>query len=85
VVDYLEDIKSDFSRFHRIENIFALTGPRFCSLAFRIVNYGGVVHAVAQRQNEEEQARRPGGPTPFGATEVPAEAAIAMLNDGQEF
>ena len=45
VVDHLEDLESDFSVFHRVDDLGTLDGPRFFRLALRIFAYDGVMAA----------------------------------------
>ena len=45
VVDHLEDLESDFSVFHRVDDLGTLDGPRFFQLALRIFAYDGVMAA----------------------------------------
>lgn len=52
MIDHLADLESDFSRFHRVDDIYALDGPRFFRLAYRIVVYGGVVAMRARAELE---------------------------------
>lgn len=60
MIDYLDDLESDFSRFHRIDDMYALDGPRFMRLAWRISIYGGV---MAVRVQNQEPATEPAAPT----------------------
>jgi hypothetical protein len=43
VLDYLPDLESDFSVFHRIDDIYSMHGPTFLALAYRISVYGGML------------------------------------------
>jgi len=52
VVDHLADLESDFSVFHRIDNLHTLDGPRFFRLALRIFAYDGVMSARLAAQTE---------------------------------
>jgi len=63
VVDHLEDLESDFSVFHRIDNIRTLDGPRFFRLALRIFAYDGVmaVRLAAQTEGTDTPAPDRGG------------------------
>lgn len=61
MIDYLDDLESDFSRFHRIDDIYELDGPRFMRLAWRISVYGGV---MALRVQNQEPATETAAPTP---------------------
>lgn len=43
MLDYLDDLESDFSVFHRVDDIYSLDGPRFFRLALRLPAYEGVL------------------------------------------
>lgn len=43
----MDDLESDFSAIHRIDDIYALDGPKFFRLAHRISAYQGVIAARA--------------------------------------
>ncbi len=60
MLKHLRDIESDMSAFHRIDNIWAMDGPRFFYLAYRLTAYRGVMRSLAERQ-AEEQHKRTGG------------------------
>ena len=77
VLDYLDDLESDFSVFHRVEDIHSLPGPRFFKLAFRVSAYSGVM-AARQMAQEEETTARHGGERPV---EVPLAAVAAQHSD----
>src|SRR5690606_8428162 len=64
VIDHLADLESDFSRFHRIDDIYALDGPRFMRLAWRIGVYEGV---SGMRRGGQADAARPLSPSPHRA------------------
>lgn len=52
VLDYLEDLESDFSVFHRVEDIHLMAGPRFFRMALRLFAYDGVLAARARSEEE---------------------------------
>jgi hypothetical protein len=61
VLDYLDDLESDFSRFHRVDDMYALPAPRFFRLAERLIYFDGVITARARyeaAQQEQEQPAR---------------------------
>ena len=59
-----DDIESDLSAFHRVDDWRALDGPRFFRYAVRLSAYSGVMAArVYERQREES----PGGAAAQGA------------------
>lgn len=66
MLDYLPDIASDLSRFHRIDDANTLEAPVFFALVRRLSAYGGMIAARLQMQAEPgrvdtaaQQAKRP--------------------------
>jgi hypothetical protein len=61
----LDDIESDLSVFHRIDDPYSLDGPRYFRYAWRLAAYQGVMQARvnAQQQDSEPQQR----PFEYGA------------------
>jgi hypothetical protein len=59
MVDYLDDIASDFSAIHGIRDITTLSGPAFFRLAFRLSAYQGVMAARRATAMQAEQAAEP--------------------------
>lgn len=55
VLDGLDDIRSDMSVFHRIDDIATLDGPRFFRLAWRLPAYQGVMRARLLTERKEQQ------------------------------
>ena len=55
VLDHLDDLESDFSVFHRVEDIYSMDGPRFFSRAIRISAYDGVMTARLTAEQEKQQ------------------------------
>jgi hypothetical protein len=55
VLGHLDDLESDFSRFHRVEDIHSLPGPRFFRMASRIFAYDGVMSARVRAEQEGDQ------------------------------
>lgn len=55
VVAYLDDVASDMSVFHRVDDVTALDGPTLFKLAWRLPAYSGAVRAVVQAQQQETQ------------------------------
>jgi hypothetical protein len=51
VTDYLDDIASDLSAFHRIDDAGEMEAAVFFALAARLPAYRGVMAAVAQREH----------------------------------
>ena len=56
VLERLDDIESDMSVFHRVDDIGALDGPKFFRLAWRLPAYQGVIRArlLAEREDRRE-------------------------------
>lgn len=73
MLDHLDDLASDFSVFHRIDDITTLDGPTFCRMAYRLTAYTGVMAArVAAAQQEAEPRSAP----------PPAASAACEINPG---
>jgi hypothetical protein len=64
VLDYLDDIVSDFSVFHRVDDITALDGPSFFRMAWRLAAYTGVMQARANAEQQDEPAPAAPGSAP---------------------
>jgi hypothetical protein len=59
VPDYLDDIASDFSVFHRVGDITVMPGPAFFRLAPRLSAYAGAMQARALEARDEQPSREP--------------------------
>lgn len=59
VIDYMEDIESDLSVFHRIDDPAAMISTKFFSYVTRLGAYEG---ALAARIEQEMAAQSPQGP-----------------------
>jgi hypothetical protein len=57
VLDYLEDVESDLSVFHRVDDFTALSSVRFYSLTSRLPHYDGAVRHVLTAATAEERQR----------------------------
>lgn len=53
MLDHLDDIASDLSAFHRVDDMLALAGPMFFKLVWRLPCYAG---AMQQRVLAEQEA-----------------------------
>jgi hypothetical protein len=64
VISYLDDLASDFSAFHRIDDIEAMDAVRFFKLAVRLPAYAGVLaaRALAEQQAAESGSSPSGSP-----------------------
>jgi len=63
VGSHLEDVRSDLSAIHRIDDIEALPGPRFYALVYRLSAYPGLMQGRQRAQAAKRTAGRPTGPT----------------------
>lgn len=55
MADYLEDLRSDFSVFHRVDDIDNMPSRQFFPLAERLVAYKGVLRARVEAEMEKQQ------------------------------
>lgn len=80
-----EDVVSDFSAIHRVDDPLSLPSPRFFSLAQRLPAYPGAVQAAMRVQVME--AQRELQPAQTGAPMNDDVAAVAALSQrgGGEF
>lgn len=53
MLDYLDDLESDFSAIHRVDDIYSLDGPRFFKFAYRMAAYKGVLQARIRAEQED--------------------------------
>lgn len=82
VAENLEDVKSDMSVLHRVDDISTLSAASFFPRAERLIAYKGVIRRRAlDQQIREAEARNAGRVTPtqgvMGRTEVPADVMLA--------
>lgn len=81
------DVASDLSAFHRIDDVDAIDGPRYFSLAQRLTAYAGVRAAVvAERRYREEHGSSgtQSGGGRGGATQAPEAAVLADVSEWVE-
>lgn len=79
IVDYLDDVASDLSAFHRIDDPLAIDSVRFFQLATRVGAYAGAVQAIAlehEQQSSPSPSARQGAGQP---REVDDNVALAEL------
>jgi hypothetical protein len=69
MLDHVDDIASDLSAFHRIDDPSQLDGPTYFRLAWRLAAYQGVMQARAIAAREEQQ---PPSERPFEYSSQPA-------------
>jgi len=88
VIFALDDVESDMSRFHRVDDIYAMDSHRFFRLANRLIFYQGAVMATlaryaAQADDASPQPAAPAAapPSPVGAGVVPSNRAALALSD----
>ncbi len=80
VLDYVEDIASDMSVFHRIDDADAMPAPLYFERAERLPAYQGVMRA--RLSSEAQEAGGTPAATP-GTVEVSEDIALARLaNEG---
>lgn len=84
---YLDDIRSDMSVLHRIEDIEHLPAPRFFSYCTRLSAYQGAVSAVLRRRQAVQAQRKAQPPVGLGewARSNPdvMRAAYEQLSEGR--
>ncbi|WP_042400215.1 hypothetical protein [Streptacidiphilus carbonis] len=61
VVHCLDDIASDMSVFHRVDDITALDGPTLMRLAWRLPAYEGAMRSRVMAEQEENPSPSPQG------------------------
>lgn len=59
---HLEDIRSDMSVLHRIDEVEEMPGPRYFAYCHRLRSYQGAVAAAARAQQERREQRRSAPP-----------------------
>lgn len=92
ITEYMDDIESDLSAFHRVDDYMTLPAPRFFSLVPRLSAYAGVLQARAMEEQERAGDRQPApsaSATAPGArtqaTVVSNDVAFAELGDWVEY
>jgi hypothetical protein len=84
IINHLEDVESDLSAFHRIDDYTTMTSTRFFALATRLAAYRGVVRTHLEAELHEREERRRGGTRPASrprgtVTEAPESVTLAEL------
>lgn len=70
--DHLDDIASDLSVFHRIDDVLGLDGPTLWRLAWRLPHYRGCMRGVVERlQADEETGTSQASPRPARSSTSP--------------
>lgn len=87
MLDYLDDIESDMSVFHRIDDVWSMPSTQFFRYAERLFAYNGVLAAQARAEAATEQpAQLTEHPARYDSDVVevePTAAAIAASPLGQ--
>lgn len=88
-LDYEDDIASDLSAFHRVDEPMQIDGPRYFMLAVRLAAYSGVMAARVAKIHADEREGGSGAhgggvsrSTPERPAKVDDDVALAMLADG---
>ncbi len=86
LLQYLPDIESDMSAFHRIDDIYSMEAARFFRLATRLPAYKGVMRAlmeaeVAAERRKAEGVGRDGKPEPIPLHD-PQQLTAALAGTG---
>lgn len=82
-VENLEDVKSDMSVFHRVDDIASMPAASFFSRVERLVFYAGAVQAAAKIKQNAERGGAPEAmhhPSASGGARVSVPESV-MLSD----
>lgn len=89
LTEYEDDVESDLSAFHRIDDPMSIDGPRYFRLAVRLPAYMGVMQARAAEEQEKDNGGAAPAPTSSTLrntsekpTRVSESVLIAQLSDG---
>lgn len=88
MLEALDDVESDLSRFHRIDDMYAMASPRFFRFANRLIYYEGAVRAAMMRYaatlQEQPVPQTPTAPAAVSGDVVvpPSRAALAVSDLG---
>lgn len=77
--EVLVDLVSDFSVFHRVDDVRTLPAQRFIDQAFRLSAYQGVIGALAADEQQEGHGS-PSTPAPTGPRAVES-TPVALVTD----
>jgi hypothetical protein len=75
VLNYLDDLASDFSAVHRVPDMTVLDGPAFFKLAYRMTAYRGVMRERAVAEQEDGVSAPQVAQPAVAAPAVPVAAA----------
>lgn len=65
VLEYLDDLESDFSAIHRVDDIYSMSARKFFNFAERLVAYKGVVRMRAEQHHYENEKKYGGQDVSF--------------------
>lgn len=57
MLKHLDDIESDLSAIHRIDDMWSMNGPKFFRFAYRLPAYKGAMRAIAEKQAMDDEKR----------------------------
>jgi hypothetical protein len=82
VLHYLPDLESDFSVFHRVDDMYSMHGPTFLAFAWRIAAYDGMMARRVDAQEREPDVVRPQSrqPTATASDGDPRLVGLAALD-----
>lgn len=83
MLDYLPDVESDFSVFHRVDNIYTLSAARFTEWAVRLSMYEGAIAGRAAHERRQQGGNN--GPVADQVTVRPDISADVELADLVEY
>lgn len=79
MLDHLDDIESDLSAIHRIDDMWSMEAGRFFRFARRLPAYKGAMRAVAERLvRDEERSKERRGLAGKEIIPIPAGQGAAM-------
>lgn len=58
MIDHIDDIESDLSAIHRIDDMWSMEAGRFFRYATRLPAYRGVMRMVAEREVRDRERRK---------------------------
>ncbi len=68
MVDYRDEIDSDLSVFHRIDDPQGIPSSRYFRLAWHLASYDGAVAAAIRAEHQQDEPEEPGHQQPQGVT-----------------
>ena len=82
-LSHLDDLRSDFSVLHRVDEVEQMPGPRFFAYCYRLSAYQGVIAVEARRQIAERAQKRSAGPVSIGEWARTHRAAIEAASGSE--